>query len=278
MSLTRALGPPTPPIIIADTGATGHYASTDFIMINTSLSPIINIKQTDNPISVQLPDNHHIKSTHTANLDIPSLPLEATEAHLFPDLGATSLLSIGKLCDAGCEAKFRATDCIITFMGDVILKGTRNHTTTNNLWQIATTKQKETKHSANAISIPGATPKDIILFFHAAFFAPVLSTFIKAIASNFINIPGLTIQALKQHAPNAVATAKGHMRQKRQGIQSTKVEPVLPLLPIDIEQDAFPEQIEAKTHAFFCSVIETTGKTFSDQTGKFIIPSSTGNN
>ena len=132
-----------------------NYASTDFIMINTSMSPIINIKQTDKPISVQLPDNHHIKSTHTGNLDIPSLPLEATEAHLFPDLGATSLLSIGKLCDAGCEAKFRATDCIITFMGDVILKGTRNHTTTNNLWQVATTKQNETKQ--NILPMPSVS-------------------------------------------------------------------------------------------------------------------------
>ena len=202
-------------------------------MINTSTTPIINIKPATHPISVQLPDKYNITSTHTANLDIPILPTDATEAHLFPALGSTSLLSIGKLCDAGCEAKFRANDCIITFMGDVILKGERN-SQTNNLWQIATTKQQQPKHLANNINVPGATPQDIIQFFHAAFFSPVISTFQKAIANKFINIPGLTEQALKQHTPNSIATAKGHMRQKRQGIQSTKVEKVLPLLPTDM--------------------------------------------
>ena len=291
---TKPLGPPTkhnykpvapnaatPHKLIADTGATGHFLSTDYIAIDHSNEGVINIQPAAVPINVELPDASQIVSTHTAHLDIPCLPPQATEAHLFPALGPTSLLSIGKLCDAGCETLFRAHECIVMFMGDVILRGTRG-IQTNKLWQINLPLQTPTaKQYANAtITTPSATPADITRFLHAAFFSPVISTLTQALKLKYItNVPGLTLQSLKEHTPNSIATTKGHMKQKRQGTNSTKTEPAeLPLLP-DIEIDyQFPKQEPSKTHACYGIVLETTGKTFSDQTGRFILPSSLGSN
>lgn len=214
-----------------------------------------------------------IESTHTANLNISTLPTEATQAHLFPDLDPTSLVSIDKLCDAGCEALFRSNECHITIMGDTILSGKRN-LTTNGLWQL---HPPSTKHQANAITTPSATPADCVMFAHAALFSPTLSTLRKALQKKYINnFPGLIINTLTMHPPNAVATAKGHMKQKRKGIQSTKTNTPLPLFLKD--DNFFPPQQSHRTNACFTATIEPTGKTFSDLTGKFILPSRTGNN
>ena len=294
--MKKQLGPPTIPTpkpvvpsstakpaattLIADTGATGHFLSTDFIMIDHTSQGVINIQPTDTPINVELPDASTIASTHTGNLDINCLPTNtATEAHLFPALGPTSLLSIGKLCDAGCEALFRAHECVIMFMGDVILRGSRG-INTNRLWGINI--NKGSTHRANAaITTPSATPADITKFIHAAFFSPVLSTLTKALQLKYINnVPGLSLQTLKLYPPHSIATVKGHMKQKRQGTNSTKKEPTpLPLLPnVDDDNYQFPKQEPEKTHACYGIVIETTGKTFSDQTGRFVLPSSLGSN
>jgi hypothetical protein len=94
-------------------------------------------------------------------------------------------------------------------------------------------------------------------------------------------MPGLTLTTLKKYPPHTVATAKGHMNQQRQGIQSTKLtEPLqLPLLPEDnLDMHPTPENDYSPTQACFAAVFETTGKAFLDQTGRFIIPSSAGNN
>jgi hypothetical protein len=77
--------------------------------------------------------------------------------------------------------------------------------------------------------------------------------------------------------PHTVATAKGHMNQQRQGIQSTKTEVILPLLDKD-DTNIEPTAHNEHTYQCFATAMEMTGKTFSDQTGHFLIPSSAGNN
>ena len=246
---------------------------------------ITNIRLNKLPIFVTLPNDATIQSSHTCNINIPALPSEATAAHLFPTLGNTSLLSIGQLVDAGCEALFRADECLIQFMGDTILKGHRN-IGTNLLWQINLANQSNPHHLANAATTPSATPADLVTFAHATFFSPVLSTLRQAIKKRFIsNFPGLTTQRLDKYKPNAVATAKGHMNQQRQGIKSTKPDapPPLPLRPViddETDEGIHPEQLAMaqRTHQCYTAVLEPTGKVFADQTGRFIIPSSTGNN
>ena len=62
----------------ADTGTTGH-----FISIN-DCSAILNVRITDNPVVVTLPDGSHVTSTHRGDLNILALPASARHVDIFP--------------------------------------------------------------------------------------------------------------------------------------------------------------------------------------------------
>ena len=119
---------------VADTGCTGHFYSTD--------DPNVTNKQPTNaPLQVHLANDDTIVSTHTATLPFPKLPAKATEAHLFPSLTDTNLISIGKLCDADCTAVFTKDKVTVTTSevdldpAHTVLTGTRSPET-NNLWHV----------------------------------------------------------------------------------------------------------------------------------------------
>ena len=82
---------------VADTGATGHYLTLD--------SPLENKQKAVHPIPIGIPDGEIITSTHTSLLYQQDLPIQERKAHLFPGINK-ALLSIGTLCDHGCEATF----------------------------------------------------------------------------------------------------------------------------------------------------------------------------
>jgi hypothetical protein len=94
---------------IADTGTSSHYLQPSNPHTNTGS----NTKPT---ITVGLPNGDMLQSTTEAcQLSLPQeLPLTARDAHIVPGLVHSSLLSIGKLCDAGCEAKFNDQEVAIT--------------------------------------------------------------------------------------------------------------------------------------------------------------------
>ena len=75
----------------------------------------------------------------------------------------------------------------------------------------------------NVIIRKNKTKKDLVKFLHAAAWSPVTDTWIKAIKNNhFTTWPGLSPELVRKHLPPSVATAEGHMKQERQGLQSTK--------------------------------------------------------
>jgi hypothetical protein len=238
-------------------------------------------------------------STHIAELDLPALPPSACIAHLFPALTDTSLLSIGQLCDAGCTATFDADSVTIQHQSATILTGHRDPIT--RLWNVplTTTPDNNAPKEAAFSSVNHASkPAELIAFAHAALFSPALSTLQTALHRNFItNFPGLTSELLRRHPPNSVATIKGHLDQTRQHKRPTpKPSTDLPLLPIDAtlsddslpanvnspeDDDAFPSSPVAseRTNLCFaaCMPSAPNGQIFTDQTGRFILPSSTGN-
>jgi hypothetical protein len=240
-------------------------------------------------------------STHEATLPIPGLPPAARKVHIVPDLASHSLLSIGQLCDAGCTVSFTATDCTIQYDDVVVLHGKRPATT--GLWHIdmpdSPVPLAPTANGSVGIptpesfvelangSIGTATPADLVAFDHAALFSPALSTLESALSKNFLtNFPGLTTATLRKHPPHSGATIKGHLDQSRQNQRSTKPA----VIPADFEPDStfdFPEPLSEspdglrtgeRTHFVYAAVSEPTGQVYTDQTGRFIIPSSTGNN
>jgi hypothetical protein len=94
-----------------------HFLKTD--------SPCVEKNATTLGINVRLPNGCIITSTHTALLDLPALPLAARQAHLFPDLCNSALLSISQFCDHGFEARFNSKTVRIMRDNTVILQASR---------------------------------------------------------------------------------------------------------------------------------------------------------
>ena len=253
------------PMAFADTGATGH-----FLALNT---PGLAAVPTSNPIQVKMPDNGIITSTHTYDLDLLPLPKTARIAHLFPALTDTSLLSIRKLCDAGCHAHFDKDNVTITYRGNVLLKGnTCPHT---RLWQVPL-QTKPFYHQANKIT-PTSTAENMVKFSHAALFSPAETTLKTALENKLIkNFPGLTLSTLKKYPPNSTATPKGHLDQTRANQQSTKPKPTNSEEPADAFPPHLPNGIP--TQATYPAIVpfEATRQVHTDQTGKFPVTSTRG--
>ena len=87
-----------------DSAATGHFFTLNDAHV------LKEIKQ-DKEITVTLPDNDVIGSTHSAQLPTPkSLPKTATKASILPNLTSSSLVSLPQFCDHGCEVLLTPTD------------------------------------------------------------------------------------------------------------------------------------------------------------------------
>jgi hypothetical protein len=274
----------SPPSIpsIADTGATGHFCPID--------APLINIQPTQHSIPVSLPDGTTIHSSHIAELDLPFLPHQARVAHIFPHLSSGSLISIGQLCDAGCTATFDATTVTITYQYKVVLSGTRSPIT--RLWHLnitpshptmPTTLPLETALGASnpttstSLNTFSAKPAELVTFAHAALCSPALSTLCTALDNHYITgFPGLTSALVRKYPPRSVAMVKGHLDQTRTNLRSTKPTPLA--TNVTLAEQSTPEPPGTKTHYCFAACLPSTGQIFTDQTGRFITPSSKGNN
>lgn len=250
-------------------------------------APLINIRPTTLSIPVSMPNGTIIHSTEIAELDIPCLPAAARIVHIFPDLASVSLISIGQLCDAGCEATFTATSVIISHNQQVVLTGSRSAAT--RLWNLPLTTPTPADQ-ANAMHL-SATPAELVAFAHAALFSPAISTLTTALDRNYITgFPGLTKTLLKKHPPISDAMVKGHLDQVRKNSNSTKstrtvaftdLSNVPPALRLDDgPDDSFPAPLTSgdRTHHCYAATFEAQGQVHSDQTGRFVIPSSQGVN
>jgi hypothetical protein len=269
------IGSSPPTTNIADTGTTGHFLKTD--------APCINKRKANPSIAVLQPDGSPMYSTHEADLDIPGLPPEARNAHLLPSLEAASLISIGQLCDSGCVATFTATTVSIDLNGVSVLTGTRSPVT--RLWSLdfPVTPRFGQANAAYAASL-SATPAQLVAFAHAALFSPALSTLVRALEEHYISgFPGLSSKLLRKYPPQSVPMVKGHLDQSRQNQRSTKPQTNTAATATtgdETDDDFFPSATAdgLKTHFCYAACMESTGKIFTDQTGRFILPSSTGNN
>ena len=224
-------------------------------------------------------------ATHQADLDLPSLPIEARAIKLVPDMSAGTLISVGQLCDAGCTAFFTKTGVSIYHDGQEVLTGSRQGP--NHLWNLhipasPTPPPDSPMAAANAVRpafLPATTSAaDIVAFMHGSLGSPVVSTLRKAVDLGYLHgFPGLTPRTIRNHPPFSVATVKGHQDATRMNIQSTKPPPEPEPNKLDFD-DFFPpsEKPNSPTHQVFPACLEITGKAYSDLTGEFVIPSSRG--
>jgi hypothetical protein len=98
---------------------------------------------------------------------------------------------------------------------------------------------------------------ELVTFAHAACFSPSLLTLYTALdLKHMTGFPGLISKLIRKHPPQSIATAMGHMDQLRKKQRSTKPK-------------ASPTNVAVSNPG-------KTRKIFSNQTGQFIIPLSTG--
>ena len=224
-----------------------------------------------------------MQSTHTAYLDLPSLPLAARLVHIVPALHTQSLISLGQLCDAGCQVHLERAIINITLNDEIVLTGTRTPST--GLWHLNMSEPTATSHAQANAACGSATPASLVEFAHAALFSPALSTLERALTRGYItNFPGLTANLLRKYPPQSRATAKGHLDQERQNKRSTKPKPLEAALDTTENEDldSFPHSLSpedgTRTHDCFATVFAPSGLVYTDQTGRFIVPSDSGNN
>ena len=90
---------------------------------------------------------------------------------------------------------------------------------------------------------------------------------------NLVTFPGMTVDNVNKFFPESDETQKGHMKQARQGIQSTKVVDEDAML--EAETDPKPTGIKFKD--VYLRVFDTTKKAmYTDQPGCFPITSAGG--
>ena len=276
----------TPPIIIKpDSGASGTYVREQDATVLSSIVPSTSHQ-------VMLPDGNNIQSTKKGLLPIPGLSDVAATAHVFKDLHSASLLSVGQLCDDDCLVLFDKEFMRVFKHNKEILRGHRNFR--DRLWDVNINPASAQHHtSANQLPINTAnviirketTIRELIQYFQGCCFSPTKSTFLQAVKNgNFITWPGLTATAVEKHYKRTIYVAKGHLNQERQGLQSTKEIPVIPLSPEEeflINNDYFPhdENLQQPTHDALAAIIpfEARMTGYSDLTGRFPFKSSRGN-
>ena len=103
-----------------DTGATNHYwrSQDKNILKNRKKGP---------EIAVQLPDSNIITSSEIGDLPLSSsLSQKAKQAIVLPSLKSSNLLSLGQLCDDGCQIILDRKQMFAIKNKKVILKGLRN--------------------------------------------------------------------------------------------------------------------------------------------------------
>ena len=250
-------------------------------------APVIDVKPATKPSIINLPDGETIQSTHTCKLDIPSLPAEATRAHIVPGLAHTSLVSIKVLCDAGCNVQYNGKHCLVYYKRKLVWKGKREATT--KLWVLPLepntraehlpyqTEGRDTEYAANAYQMTSKAA--LIKYLHQCLFCPPKLTLLKAIRNNQLTTwPGLTTEAVEIYLPNhAPAIDKRHMRRQRKGLQSTTIKESLET--IEHNRDMTPPVEREKMNQLFSfvgMVDKKYGIIYADNTGNLAIMSTGG--
>jgi hypothetical protein len=201
---------------------------------------------------------------------MPGLPPSANKAHLFPSHFKHSLISVGHLCDHGCEEVFSAPVVTVRKGGTSLFVGWRDHA--SGLWRIDLTGQP-----TNTLSCPNAdinvyekrSISDTIAYLHAACLSPVKDTCLKAIAAgNFSGWPGLSVDDVRIHLAKADATVKGNLNQQRQSTLSTQTQ-------APTNAPALDPTSTGKTEFIYATIINY-GQIHSDLTGRFPTTSAKG--
>ena len=191
-----------------------------------------------------LPDGDQVHSTHIYDLDMPQLAKSSRVCHIIPDLASYSLISVVKLCEAGCKVLFTnwGIGVEVRYRGRLIL--TRSKLKRTGLWMVPLSSSPSTatssimKQESLNICSPQYPPyelyagnlcetsskTELAMYHHQSLGSPSKSTLLQSIRRHpylYSTFPGLNYELTSKHLPTSEATEKLHMIQRRQGINST---------------------------------------------------------
>ncbi|GKY94061.1 hypothetical protein MPSEU_000372700 [Mayamaea pseudoterrestris] len=194
-----------------------------------------------------------------------------------------SLISIRQLCDDGCSTLFTDTAVTVTKGDKVILAGTPS--TDTKLWTV--NMQRPTGSPAASVNYalnmyqPLNTVADRVAYVSACLGYPTVSTLCKALdAGRLTTFPAITSAQVKAFPPRTTATAKGHLDQTRKNHRSTKQANSVTVTADELAIDMNPPPNDPPTlrsMRVYANYTKATGKIHSDLTGRFMLPSSSGN-
>jgi hypothetical protein len=202
---------------LLDSGCNAH-----FFIVNAHCKN--NKKTTQTPLEFHLPNGSTIASTHAANLDLPSFPNAASQAHILPGLAQHSLLYVGEMCDSGCAVTFISNKFAVTHGATKILTGQRDKD--SGLWRVplgnTNSAQATPKHSVHSV-YEQKSIHDNITHLHACCFGPVQDTWLKSIQNgHFTTRPSLTVENVRKYLPKSDTMVKGNMTQIHQHSRSNQ--------------------------------------------------------
>jgi hypothetical protein len=253
---------------ILDSGATGTFVTSSdakFLLAQTPVSDgptVLSANGDAMPITLrgQLPLSKKLSST-------------AQSDFVLDDLKTGTLISLAKLCDDDCIAIFNKYDVKSVKDNEIIIKGNRMP---NGLWLLPLLDSAP--HQANGILRTDRPKQELAKYLHTTLGSPVPSTLLRAIRSTHLTtFPGLTTNLISKHLPKSLATVLGHQDQESKHLRSTKVTPTIAVLePKDIDLEPL---LAPPSHNIFIMLFEKKQvmKSYSDQTGRFTVPSSRGN-
>ena len=226
----------------------------------------------------------------------------AQSAFVLENLKTGSLISLAQLCDDDCIAIFTNYDVKIVKNRQVIITGRRE---SSGLWSIPITSNSSdtTTHQANGILRTDKPKRELATYIHGTFGSPTPSTLITSIRKHhLVTVPGLSVNLISKHLPKSIATSLGHQDQEHKNLRSTKKVSFSDIANTPSEQlpetsmtsatstaSSSPNEsteendmtplLSSKSHEICCMIIsqDEISKSYSDQTGKFPVPSSRGN-
>ena len=126
---------------------------------------------------------------------------------------------------------FWKNECIVLYEGRVFLSGKIN--TKNDLWDVPMAPTMVPRHVTRSHNVLHKVPqinnvfamKSVqarVKYLHQCLYSTQISTLIATVNKNQLETwLRLTARAIRQYLADALATAKGHMKRPRQGVQST---------------------------------------------------------
>ena len=254
------------PYAIADSGASD-------ILLRASDATGIDHDASITDKNVLLPNGHTLQSIAAGHIRLPNMP-NPFKVYIFRNNELRqSLFGLSRLCSQGCTINFTINTVTVTNNGAMVLRGQR--LPTDSLWTVPLPVPAimSTDVTANAvISIPSDAA--FIRFAHATLGSPSISTLLRALRAGYLqSFPRLTAQLVSNHPPHTIPTAKGHLDQHRQGIDSTTDDAIntsTTHAPVSSPNDH-------ESHTVYVKTILASDTNHSDLTGRFPVVSLTGN-